>query len=57
LFMWSSSGPDSGPPAEPFIVALLRDATDPTMLLFPASGLITAVAYWLLAHPWRQRAA
>ena len=45
---WHSSGPDSGPPVENFLVFLLRWAADPTTAMFPLAGLITAGFYWWL---------
>jgi len=46
---WSSSGPDSGPPVESFASYFARQGNDPLMWLFLGAGLITALAYDLLA--------
>ena len=46
--MFKSSGPDSGPPVGTFLEFLWRGRCDVFNLVFPLSGLITAVAYWLL---------
>ncbi len=56
LLMWKSSGPDSGPPTEPFWEFFQNWAPDPLMLVFPVSGLLTAGLYWWLAttQPSRQ---
>lgn len=51
---WKSSGPDSGPPIESFVVFLLRSATDPMTAICPAAGLVTAALYWWLGT-WRRR--
>jgi len=49
VLIWSSSGPDSGPPVENFFVFFYRWAADPLVFVFPASGGITAALYWWLA--------
>jgi len=54
---WTSSGPDSGPPAESFWVFFPHWATDPFMLLFPVAGLVTAALYWWLGTRRHHRAA
>lgn len=46
---WKSSGPDSGPPTEPFVEFLWRWAADPMTLVFPVAGLVTTALYWWLA--------
>jgi hypothetical protein len=46
---YCSSGPDSGPPEGTYLAYLVRSWTDAGTWLFPISGLITAVIYWLLA--------
>jgi len=48
LLAWKSSGPDSGPPTEPFWEFFPRWAADPLMLVFPVAGLLTAGLYWWL---------
>jgi hypothetical protein len=48
FLMWTSSGPDSGPPAESFLSFALRFAADPTTAIYPLAGLITAGFYWWL---------
>jgi hypothetical protein len=48
LIAWGSSGADSGPPTESFLVFVLRWAADPITALFPLAGLITAGLYWWL---------
>jgi hypothetical protein len=53
---WKSSGPDSGPPTEPFLEFLWRWGADPFTLVFPAAGLVTTALYWWLAAPPRQAA-
>lgn len=53
---WVSSGPDSGPPEQGFIAFAIRFSADPILLIFPAAGLVTAAAYWLLGSK-RQLAA
>ena len=45
---WKSSGSDSGPPAENFLVFFVRWAADPLTAMFPLAGLITAGLYWWL---------
>ena len=45
---WKSSGPDSGPPTENFLVFFVRWAADPLTAVFPLAGLITAGLYWWL---------
>ena len=45
---WKSSGPDSGPPTENFLVFFVRWAADPLTAMFPLAGLITAGLYWWL---------
>jgi hypothetical protein len=45
---WKSSGPDSGPPTESFLVFFARWTADPITALFPLAGLITAGLYWWL---------
>jgi hypothetical protein len=50
---WHASGVDSGPPTSSFIDHLLRDFADPVVwMVFPGGGLITAMAYALLASRW-----
>src|SRR5437879_5167308 len=44
-----SSGPDSGPPIGTFFEYLWRSRTDLFNLFYPIAGLITSLAYWLLA--------
>ena len=46
--MWSSSGPDSGPPIDTFLESLITQASDPFNAFFPIAGAITSAAYWLL---------
>ncbi len=48
--MWSSSGPDSGPPVDSFLSYLLRGWDDPFGLVFLAGGLVAAVTYDTLAR-------
>ncbi len=48
LLAWNSSGPDSGPPTEPFWEFFPRWSFDPLMLVFPVAGLVTAGLYWWL---------
>ncbi len=55
LLAWKASGPDSGPPAEPFWEFFPRWAADPFMLIFPVAGLVTAGLYWWVAT--RQRSS
>jgi hypothetical protein len=45
---WKSSGPDSGPPTESFLVFFVRWSADPLTAMFPLAGLITAGLYWRL---------
>jgi hypothetical protein len=52
---WKSSGPDSGPPTENFLVFFVRRAADPLTAVFPLAGLITAGLYWWLATQKRGR--
>jgi hypothetical protein len=55
---WHASGADSGPPSTSFISHLARDMTDPLVwMVFPGGGLITAMAYVLLARGWAPRGA
>jgi hypothetical protein len=57
LIEWKSSGPDSGPPTENPLVFMLRFGADPTTLIFPVAGLVTAALYWWLLTRRRGRAA
>lgn len=50
---WLSSGPDSGPPTESFLIFFLRWAADPLTAMFPLAGLVTAGLYWWLGS-WRR---
>ena len=51
---WQASGANSGPPSASFISHLARDLTDPLVwMMFPGGGLITAMAYVVLASRWR----
>ena len=50
---WKSSGPDSGPPTENFLVFFLRWAADPLTAVYPLAGLVTAGLYWWLGT-WRR---
>ena len=43
--MWKSSGPDSGPPTEPFLTDLLRPDDLGLAAVFLVSGLVTALCY------------
>jgi len=52
---WRTTGPDSGPPDEPFVEFFARWVVDPLNLIFPVAGLMTAAAYWLLASRRTQR--
>jgi hypothetical protein len=52
---WKSSGPDSGPPTENFLVFFVRWAADPLTAVFPLAGLITAGLYWWLVTQQRGR--
>jgi hypothetical protein len=45
---WKSSGVDSGPPTESFLIFFLRWAADPLTAIYPLAGLITAALYWWL---------
>ena len=45
---WKSSGPDSGPPTESFLVFGVRWVADPITAMFPLAGLTTAGLYWWL---------
>lgn len=56
LIEWKSSGPDSGPPTENFVSFFLRWNTDPTTLIWPVAGLMTAGLYWWLGT-WRKKRA
>jgi hypothetical protein len=51
---WKSSGPDSGPPTESFLVFFVRWAADPLTAVLLA-GLITAGLYWWLVTQRRGR--
>jgi hypothetical protein len=53
LMEWKSSGPDSGPPTENFLVFLVRWAADPLTAIYPLAGLMTAGLYWRLGT-WRR---
>ena len=53
LLEWKSSGPDSGPPTENFLVFLVRWAADPMTAIYPFAGLVTAGLYWWLGT-WRR---
>jgi hypothetical protein len=55
LMAWTSSGPDSGPPTENFLVFFVRWAADPFTALFPLAGLMTSGLYWWLATRRRGR--
>jgi energy-coupling factor transporter transmembrane protein EcfT len=48
---WKGSGPDSGPPVDPFIAFLIRFGVDPLTLVYPFAGLVTAAVYWRLGAP------
>ena len=50
---WKSSGPDSGPPTESFLMFFLRWAADPFTAIYPVAGLMTSGLYWWLAT-WRR---
>jgi hypothetical protein len=39
---WKSSGPDSGPPSENFLVFFARWAADPLTAIYPVAGPLTA---------------
>jgi hypothetical protein len=53
LMFWMGSGPDSGPPAENFLVFFVRWVADPLTAVFPLAGLMTAGLYWWLGT-WRR---
>jgi hypothetical protein len=53
LMEWKSSGPDSGPPTENFLVFFVRWAADPFTAVYPLAGLMTAGFYWWLGT-WRR---
>jgi hypothetical protein len=53
LMEWKASGPDSGPPTENPLVFMLRFGADPTTIIYPVAGLVTAALYWWLAT-WRR---
>ena len=53
LMEWKSSGPDSGPPTESFVVFFVRWAADPMAAMYPPAGLVTAGLYWWLGR-WRR---
>jgi hypothetical protein len=55
LMEWKSSGPDSGPPTENFLVFFVRWAADPFTAIFPLAGLMTSGLYWWLATRRRGR--
>jgi hypothetical protein len=42
LMEWKSSGPDSGPPSENFLVFFARWAADPLTAIYLVAGLLTA---------------
>ena len=52
---WKSSGPNSGPPTENFLVFFVRWTADPLTAMFPLAGLITAGLYWWLVTQRRGR--
>jgi len=52
---WKSSGPDSDPPTETFLVLFVRWTADPLTAMFPLAGLITAGLYWWLVTQRRGR--
>src|SRR5262249_54805398 len=52
--MWESSGPDSGPPEAIFFAFFSGSWGEALTWCFPVGGLITAVAYWLLAKEPRR---
>lgn len=56
LLMWKGSGPDSGPPVESFLSFAARWTVDPTTVVFPLAGLITAGFYWWLVTRRSDRA-
>ena len=49
LIEWKASGPDSGPPTENPLVFMLRFGADPTTVIYPVAGLVTAALYWWIA--------
>ena len=53
--MWKSSGPDSGPPEEAYIVYLCRSWNDPVLWFLPISGLVTAAAHCFLPRWFTRR--
>jgi hypothetical protein len=55
--LWTSSGPDSGPPTESFLTFFVRWAGDPFNAIFPLAGLITAGLYWWLGTRRGERTA
>ena len=55
MLAWKASGPDSGPPSEPFWEFFPRWAADPLMLVFPLAGLVTAALYWWMGSRRRAR--
>lgn len=55
FLMWTSGGPDSGPPVESFLTSLVRSAADPFTAIFPLAGLMTAGLYWWLGTRQRGR--
>jgi len=55
LIEWKSSGPDSGPPTENFLVFFARWAADPSTAVYPLAGLVTAWLYWWLGKGRRGR--
>jgi hypothetical protein len=55
LIEWKASGPDSGPPTENPLVFMLRFGADPTTIIFPVAGLVTAGLYWWVATRRRGR--
>ena len=57
LMEWKASGPDSGPPTENPLVFMLRFGADPTTIIYPVAGLVTAALYWWLAMRRRGRVA
>jgi hypothetical protein len=54
LMAWKSSGPDSGPPVDNFLVYFCRSLTEPFTASYPVAGLIAAGAYWGFGT-WRNR--
>jgi hypothetical protein len=55
LIEWKSSGPDSGPKTENFLVFFVRWAADPLTAVYPLAGLVTAGLYWWLGTCRRGR--